>query len=130
MRTSLLIAALALFGFTATESSPDADRELRISTPSHGVEIEVVSEPGRTHVLAGPRVSIVVPEGAAVRVDDLDGPSVSARIDWDHGWAVWEGSYEVEVVEGGEVLSRFRVREATMALGQFEGDEGWTTEGD
>lgn len=130
MRTTLLAATLALFGFTAVNHPGEEGLELRISTPRHGVEIEVPVQTGETHVLAGPQVSIILPKGAAVRVNDLDSPEVSARIDWENEWTVWEGSYEVEVVEGDEVTGRFRVREATMVLGRFEGDEGWMTEGE
>lgn len=130
MRAILFASALALFGFVHDGAPTAEGLELRISTPSHGVVVEDLSGQGNTVILAGPRVSVVVGEYTSVRVDDLNGASVSARRDREEGWTVWEGSFDVVLVEGDEVKSRLRVRDATMILGRFEGSEGWTVEGD
>ena len=76
-------------------------------------------------MLAGPRVTVALGEGDAVRVDDLDGADVSAVLDSENGWITWEGSFEVEIIRGEEVEGRFRARNATVVLGRFEGAEGW-----
>ncbi len=130
MRTLVLAATLTLFGFASGGTALSDGVELRISTPNHGVVVDTLPGQDGPVVLAGPRVSIVVPKGVAVHVNDLDQPGVSARIDREKGWTIWEGSYEVELVEGDEVKGRFRIQEATMVLGHFEQAEGWTTEGD
>lgn len=127
MRALLLVLALALFGCTSARIAPNGDRELRITTSEdRGVVIDDLTEQGRPVVMVGPHVSIVLEEGATVRMADLDGPTVSAGLDRENGWVTWEGNFEVEVVRNDEVESRFRVRDATMVLGRFEGAEGWT----
>ncbi|MEM1057134.1 MAG: hypothetical protein AAGI52_16570 [Bacteroidota bacterium] len=128
MRLLVLAPLVALIGFVPVS---DGEREIRISTPTHGVVIDVLDH-GEEHrfTLAGPRVTIVLSEGTTLRVNDLDSAGVSAQMDFERDWVTWEGSYEVTLVEDDEVTTRIRVQDATMILGRFEGNEGWTTEGD
>lgn len=130
MRAFLVASAFVLFGFANAGMPADEGLELRISTPDHGVAVENLSGEGHSVILAGPRVSVVVREGMSLRVNDLNSASVSARLDRDKEWTVWEGSFEVELVENSEIKSRLQIRDATMILGRFDGDEGWTVEGD
>jgi hypothetical protein len=126
MRTLLLALALTLFGCTAARTASEDDREIRISTlDGGGVVVDDLTGAGSTVVLAGPRVTLALGEGAGVRVNDLDGADVSATLGTENGWYTWEGSYEVEIIRDEEVEGRFRIRNATMVLGRFSGSGGW-----
>ena len=126
MRALLPVLALVLFGCAAPVTAPDGDRELRITTSDEGgVIVDDPTGHKRPVLLTGPHVSIVLEEGAAVRMANLAGSTVSAVLDRESGWVTWEGSFEVEVVRNDEVESRFRVRNATMVLGRFDGSGGW-----
>ena len=117
---SVLLLALALLG-------APPDRELRITTPHHGVVVESLTGSAYTATLAGPLVSITLDEETRVRFDDLDRPTVSAKLG---EWVTLTGSYRIELVQDGETVGRLIVREATVAMGRFDGDEGWATPGD
>ncbi len=125
MRSFLITAAVALLGFAATADRAE-NREIRIITDETGAVFEDVTGQGRGFVLAGPRVSIPFEDGVTLSLDNLDGSGVTTSWDQENEWAIVRGSYEVEIRQGEEVKARFRVRNATMVIGEFEGDEGWT----
>lgn len=121
MRSLLLLAAaVGLASFTA---APDRARELRIVVPEGGVLVEPAE--GYSVRLGGPTVSIVLTDEMTLDFNDLDRPTVSARLDFDTGRSVWKGSYEIEVRESGVFKGRIRVHGATLVLGRFEEGESW-----
>lgn len=124
MRSLLLAFAVALFGFSATTDS-GGDREIRITTDETGAVFENLTGHGRAFVLAGPHVSIPLGEATFVKLVNLDGSGVTTSWDQEKEWATIKGSYEVEIVQDEEVKARFRIRNATMVIGEFEGNEGW-----
>ena len=125
MRSFLLAVAVTLLGFTATTDRAQ-DREIRITTDETGAVFENVTGHGRTFVLAGPHVSIPLEEGVTLGFVNLDGSGVTTSWDQENEWATLRVSYEVEIRQGEEVKARFRVRNATVVIGEFEGNEGWT----
>lgn len=120
-----LVLAFTLLGLSPTDAVPDGDYEIRITTPTEGVVVDDLSGWGHAVVLAGPYVSIEVDDEVTLSVKALDKPSVSAVFNQENERITWEGSFEVEVVRDDGVESRFRVRDAVMVFGRFEGSEGW-----
>lgn len=125
MTTLLYTLALTLLGLYPAHTVPGGEYEIRITTPTEGVVVDDLSGWGHTVVVAGPYVSIEVDEEVVLRVRALDKPSVSAAFNQENGWVTWKGSFEVEVAQDDEVESRFRVRDAVMVFGRFEGSKGW-----